>query len=82
MARCQPDDAAPLGSIRLVMPERTAGNQRRYRLSQIDPVATLQPTPERKTLAYARVSSHDQKDDLERQKLLDGVRKAVEESQA
>ena len=54
-----------------LMPERTAGNQRRYRLSQIDPTATslpTLPTPARKTLAYARVSSHDQKDDLERQK--------------
>lgn len=51
-----------------LMPERTAGNQRRYRLSQVDPTATSLPTPARKTLAYARVSSHDQKDDLERQK--------------
>ncbi|MGB3915934.1 IS607 family transposase [Thiothrix litoralis] len=51
-----------------LMPERTAGNQRRYRLSQVDPTAALLPSSERKTLAYARVSSHDQKDDLERQK--------------
>lgn len=51
-----------------LIPERTVGNQRRYRLSQIDPTASTLPTPARKTLAYARVSSHDQKDDLERQK--------------
>jgi len=49
-------------------PERTVGNQRRYRLSQIDPTAAILPPSERKTLAYARVSSHDQKEDLERQK--------------
>ncbi|WML89088.1 IS607 family transposase [Thiothrix lacustris] len=51
-----------------LIPERTVGNQRRYRLSQIDPTASTLHTPARKTLAYARVSSHDQKDDLERQK--------------
>jgi len=50
-----------------LIPERTQGNQRRYRLSQIEPVAYL-VSQDRKTLAYARVSSHDQKDDLERQK--------------
>ena len=49
-------------------PERTAGNQRRYRLSQIDPTASFLPTTDRLTIAYARVSSHDQRDDLERQK--------------
>ena len=49
-------------------PERTAGNQRRYRLSQIDPTVSLLPTSDRQTIAYARVSSHDQRDDLERQK--------------
>jgi putative resolvase len=51
-----------------LIPERTVGNQRRYRLSQIDPTASTLSRPARKTLAYARVSSHDQKDDLERQK--------------
>jgi excisionase family DNA binding protein len=50
-----------------LIPERTQGNQRRYRLSQIEPVASL-INQDKKTLAYARVSSHDQKDDLERQK--------------
>ncbi|WP_040841102.1 IS607 family transposase [Thiothrix nivea] len=51
-----------------LIPERTAGNQRRYRLSQIDPTASILPPSVRKTLAYARVSSHDQQDGLERQK--------------
>ena len=50
-----------------LIPERTQGNQRRYRLSQIEPATHLRKQ-DRKTLAYARVSSHDQKDDLERQK--------------
>lgn len=50
-----------------LIPERTQGNQRRYRLSQIEPVA-YRVSHDRKTLAYARVSSHDQKEDLERQK--------------
>jgi excisionase family DNA binding protein len=50
-----------------LIPERTQGNQRRYRLSQIEPATHLRQQ-DRKTLAYARVSSHDQKDDLERQK--------------
>ena len=50
-----------------LIPERTQGNQRRYRLSQIERATHLRKQ-DRKTLAYARVSSHDQKDDLERQK--------------
>ena len=50
-----------------LIPERTQGNQRRYRLSQIEPATHLRKQ-DRKTLAYARVSSHDQKEDLERQK--------------
>lgn len=50
-----------------LIPERTQGNQRRYRLSQIEPAAYL-VKQDRKTLAYARVSSQDQKDGLERQK--------------
>lgn len=47
--------------------ERTQCNQRCYRLSQIEP-ATHLFKQDRKTLAYAGVSSQDQKDDLERQK--------------
>ena len=51
-----------------LVPERTAGNQRRYRLSQINPALVRDAEVDRRTVAYARVSSHDQKDDLERQK--------------
>lgn len=50
-------------------PERTIGNQRRYDLSKLKPRqfnTTVADT--RKTIAYARVSSSDQKDDLLRQK--------------
>ncbi len=53
---------------RLMPDERTAGNQRRYRLSSIRPEMVRNQDRKRKTLAYARVSSHDQKDDLDRQK--------------
>lgn len=51
-----------------LMPERTAGRQRRYDLAKLKPEMFLAPPLERKTVAYARVSSHDQKEDLERQK--------------
>jgi len=50
-------------------PERTASGHRRYDISKLKP--ELYRTFEhesRKTIAYARVSSHDQKNDLERQK--------------
>lgn len=53
---------------RLLPDERTEGGQRRYKLSSIRPQITHHSTTERKTIAYARVSSHDQKADLERQK--------------
>ena len=49
---------------------RTSGNQRRYRLSSISPEICHKDTAKKKTLAYARVSSKDQKKDLERQKEL------------
>jgi len=55
---------------RLLPDERTKGGQRRYKLSSIRPQFTHNSTTERKTIAYARVSSHDQKADLERQKQL------------
>jgi predicted site-specific integrase-resolvase len=48
-------------------PERTAGGRRRYDLAKLKPELFHAPD-ERRTVAYARVSSHDQKDDLERQK--------------
>jgi putative resolvase len=48
--------------------ERTKGDQRRYDLSKMRPLA-IGPDKLSKgiTLAYARVSSHDQKEDLHRQ---------------
>lgn len=50
-----------------ISPERTEGSHRLYRLSQFK-IAKKLNIRERKTIAYARVSSHDQKSDLERQK--------------
>jgi predicted site-specific integrase-resolvase len=49
---------------------KTEGGHRRYDLSKIKPetVHRFDFTDNRKTIAYARVSSHDQKSDLERQK--------------
>lgn len=52
-----------------LVPQRTKGNQRRYSAEQImGLVRKVTPKPDRITLAYARVSSADQKKDLERQK--------------
>lgn len=49
--------------------ERTKGGQRRYDISALRPeLFRATDDAERKTIAYARVSSHDQKADLERQK--------------
>lgn len=53
---------------RLLPDERTAGGRRRYDLARLKPEAFRTEVDTRKTVAYARVSSHDQKDDLERQK--------------
>ncbi|NMP22047.1 IS607 family transposase [Sulfobacillus harzensis] len=53
---------------RLMPDERTAGGYRRYDLARLRPNQFRQQDGERKTVAYARVSSHDQKADLERQK--------------
>ena len=54
---------------RLVPDERTAGGRRRYDLARLKPeLFRSQADAARRTVAYARVSSHDQKDDLERQK--------------
>jgi putative resolvase len=50
-----------------LVPERTRGGQRRYDLAKLKP-ALFSQEQDRKTIAYARVSNHDQKDDLERQK--------------
>ncbi|MDE3055886.1 MAG: recombinase family protein, partial [Verrucomicrobiota bacterium] len=54
-------------SKKLIPSHRTPGGQRRYSLAQLQPTI-MHPTPSiRPTIAYARVSSHDQKEDLERQ---------------
>ena len=49
--------------------EHTPGGHRRYDLAKLRPEQFgAEREASRKTMAYARVSSHDQKDDLERQK--------------
>ncbi len=49
--------------------EHTAGGHRQYDLAKLRPeMFRAAEKADRKTIAYARVSSHDQKDDLERQK--------------
>jgi putative resolvase len=48
--------------------DRTCAGHRRYDLSKIKPEVFHADDSARKTIAYARVSSHDQKTDLERQK--------------
>ncbi|AEC03036.1 IS607 family transposase [Parasphaerochaeta coccoides] len=49
-------------------PVRTTSGHRRYDLSKLIPEQYHLFGGERRTIAYARVSSHDQKNDLERQK--------------
>lgn len=51
-----------------LIPEHTAGKHRRYDLAKLKPELFRASSDDRRTIAYARVSSHDQKDDLERQK--------------
>jgi excisionase family DNA binding protein len=51
-----------------LIPERTEGAHRLYRLSQFKSVKNRDTIRDRKTIAYGRVSSSDQKADLERQK--------------
>jgi putative resolvase len=52
-----------------LLPERTAGGHRRYDLLKLKPELYRAILKDNKTtIAYARVSSHDQKSDLERQK--------------
>jgi excisionase family DNA binding protein len=53
---------------KLVAHERTPGGRRRYDLTRLRPDQFHDRDTGRRTVAYARVSSHDQKDDLERQK--------------
>jgi putative resolvase len=49
---------------------RTKGNHRRYSIDEIRVtfISQTQSQKQRKNICYARVSSHDQKEDLERQK--------------
>lgn len=55
----------------IIVSERTAGGHRRYDLNKLRAaIGHKVELKERKTYAYARVSSHDQKEDLERQKKL------------
>lgn len=51
-----------------LIPVRTKGGARRYDMSILNPELFLSAPKSRKTIAYARVSSHDQKADLDRQK--------------
>lgn len=53
---------------RLIPDERTPGGRRRYNLASLRPEQFHAPETTRRAVAYARVSSHDQKADLERQK--------------
>ncbi len=49
--------------------EHTVGGHRRYDMAKLrNEMFRAQAEANRRTVAYARVSSHDQKDDLERQK--------------
>lgn len=49
--------------------EHTVWGHRRYDLAKLKPeLFRAEAHAQRRTVAYARVSSHDQKDDLERQK--------------
>lgn len=52
----------------VLVAQRTPKEHRRYDLSKINPNLTRNKVEQqRKTIAYARVSSHDQKPDLQRQ---------------
>lgn len=53
---------------RLLPDARTRGGDRRYDLNRLGSELQGSDNPNRKTVAYARVSSHEQKDDLDRQK--------------
>nr|BAD83754.1 hypothetical protein [Moraxella bovis Epp63] len=52
----------------MLVAERTPKGHRRYDVNKLHPNFYHNlPIPNRKTVGYARVSSHDQKDDLDRQ---------------
>lgn len=57
-----------VGKAKKIVPcHRTQGGQRRYDAAQLQPFNCRDKTSDRLTVAYARVSSHDQKEDLQRQ---------------
>ena len=58
---------------KLIPHYRTVGNHRRYSWPQLQALINPEFDRPKKTVCYARVSSHDQKDDLQRQavRLLD-----------
>ena len=51
----------------LIKPMRTIGGHRRYHISELRELSGESLEQKETTIAYARVSSHDQKDDLQRQ---------------
>ena len=53
-----------------ITPERTPRGHRRYDLAQLRGITPRKTLEDRKTIAYARVSSHDQKEDLARQAIV------------
>jgi predicted site-specific integrase-resolvase len=66
---CIDHDAAALGKSGKLTAEHTAGGHRRYDLAKLRPERFRAETDAaRRTIAYARVSRHDPRDDLERQK--------------
>jgi predicted site-specific integrase-resolvase len=50
-----------------IVPERTANGHRRYDLAKLTGMVPRLERSEKLTVGYARVSSHDQKEDLKRQ---------------
>lgn len=52
---------------KMIPAHRTEGGQRRYSTAQFKSFDFCDKTTDRPTVAYARVSSHDQKEDLQRQ---------------
>ena len=52
---------------KIVLSHRTQGGQRRYAITQLPVFDRSNKAADRPTVAYARVSSHDQKNDLQRQ---------------
>jgi putative resolvase len=52
---------------KIIPSHRTIGGQRRYSAADLQPSNMCDKTIDRPIVAYARVSSHDQKEDLQRQ---------------